>query len=459
MAITFVGTGSLFLRLGKVFGTARNVNGLRGTTAPDTTAYWGSGGTLISAIQTNINNIQAQYASTLQRLPDGIYGNLASFRSAQASLLAQLKILAQNTVIEMADADVHLTQRTLKKAMEVVISQMGDATLTVDANAVSAAVTAGSTNNGDGVCTVSVTGPDGKKLEYSFNETIDITCTSDSQLSSGLLGVEPFSAEGDVPVTDTLDYLWPAGSGCRQLLTAIDASGTSPQLLSNGDFEDFTLTNTPGDWSIAVGAAGTDIFAAGAGYSGDNALKLTGTGGTPLTELYQAVDLEPLTVYAFCMWLKKTTSLAAGVLTVKLYDGSATINDAAGAANSTTKTLSALTTSYTPFAGFFRTPRVLPATTQFRLKITTALTNGESAYIDDVTLAKATQLYTGGPFAAIFSGATKFITNDIFHAAITNDFGGQYQTCFEQFFGMRSMGLQLPSDASGSETIGDSSIS
>ena len=71
-------------------------------------------------------------------------------------------------------------------------------------------------------------------------------------------------------------------------------------------------------------------------------------------------------------------------------------------------------------------------------------------------LYPAFQLYQGGPFAALFSGATKFIVRDTFQIAVNNAFNSRWQVRAEQLFGMRALGLQLPSSLT--PTIPDSLI-
>lgn len=460
MAVTLTGTGGLFTRLGKILGTIDNVNGFRGSTAPNPSSTWGASGPEISAIQTNIDGIQAEFQSALQYVTDGLYTALSSFRSTQSGLLSTMRQLAQTTLVEQVHADTKLDSKTVANAMVELIRQMENTSDDVDANTVTASVAAAASNTGDGTVVASVKDVKGKTLEYAFNETLNVEATSDAGLGS-TSGQEPFTASGDAAEADTLSYLWPAGSGSSRGLTAIDAGSTSSSLLTNGDFDTFT-TNTPGTWTIGVGVAGTDIFAAGSSddYQGDNALEFTGTGGTPLSELYQAVTtLKPNRVYHFCCWVKKSVSLAAGVLSIALTDGSGTIiNDDASTANNTTIAHGSITTSYAAFSGSFRTPKVLPSTVRLRVKITTALTSGESLFVDHLSLAEATQVYTGGPFLSVHSGATAFAKGDRFTVTVSNNWASEFQKGFERLFGMRSLGLVLPSDTGGTETIADTLV-
>ena len=86
---------------------------------------------------------------------------------------------------------------------------------------------------------------------------------------------------------------------------------------------------------------------------------------------------------------------------------------------------------------------------------------GENVLIDDVCLARMTGLYPGGPAAAIFSGATPFLTGDGWDIATTNDrggasYGGTFQTLFLKFFQQPT--FLLPSLADTNETQADTLI-
>jgi hypothetical protein len=167
--------------------------------------------------------------------------------------------------------------------------------------------------------------------------------------------------------------------------------------------------------------------------------------------------LEPNTVYAVNGYIKMDSTPAAGVLAIDLINGSnAVVNDDAGTANTITKDLTSVSTSYVAVNGFFRTPKALPATLKIRVRLSTALTSGRNVYIDHLAMAKATQAYTGadtssgGPYIAIFRGSTEVIKNDKWTVTAVNNYGGLLQTGFWRLFNMPSLGFQLNSAASGS---------
>jgi hypothetical protein len=106
----------------------------------------------------------------------------------------------------------------------------------------------------------------------------------------------------------------------------------------------------------------------------------------------------------------------------------------------------------------FRLPDPVPATVKIRVRLSTALSSGSSIFIDHLALTPATQLYTGGPYAAIFSGATDFEIDDKWSLTVTNAQAGAFQTLFDRLFDMRSKGLLLPSATGAAETIDDALI-
>jgi hypothetical protein len=148
---------------------------------------------------------------------------------------------------------------------------------------------------------------------------------------------------------------------------------------------------------------------------------------------------------------------AAGVLEIALVDGSGTITtDANSAQNKITLSLPTATTGFLPLNGTFRTPAILPAQLKLRVRLSTALDNTKSVYIGHLALTPVTQLYSGGPWAAIFSGTPNFFKPDYFTIAVSNNYAGAFQKLFERLFSMRKLGLQLPS--SGTSTVNDNLV-
>lgn len=470
MSVTLTGTGGIFTRLGRIFFGIKSANVYSGTTTI-------TGGEL-KPLGTTFTDILAQYASALQYLVTDLFNSIDGQRTAMATIKNAMVNLATNTVIDQVNADVTLVDKSLFGALRELIDQMvGSGSIynpdnDVDANVVTAGtVTAYTTpaNTGNGSATVSIVNPIGRNCNHSLAETIEFTCTAD--VSSGATArQETFSVKGEVAITDKLAYNWPAGSGASISITCCDASldnDASNNLLKNSDFEDQT-NNVPDNWSLLVGTAGTTIQTETTiVYRTGKSVELIGDAGGTLTSIAYTIttdiDLEPNKVYAVNCWMRKTAGIAAGVVAVSLLDsGNSVISDDASTANTISQTATALSSSaFTAVTGYFRTPKTLVkgvTTVKIVVRVTTALTNGESVFVDDLSMCLATELYTAGPWVAIFAGATDFIRNDGFTCAIANDAGGEFMQFFERVFNMRDIGLMLPFDTAGGETISDTLI-
>lgn len=470
MSVTLVGTGGLYTRLGVFF------RGIESANAEISNQYLETGG-LASVGRTSLN-ILAQFASAQQEVIKGLFDARDAMRSSPSQWKSFLAGLAVSTATEMVSDDTSpVATDTTTIVKEIQRQMIGSGTLynadnDVDASTVTASATARSSNNGTGKLQVSIKRGDGRSGELCFNETIEADCTGDAQ-GSGTARSETFVVRGEVAVSDPLAWDWPAGSGGSITLTSIDTeldAQTTGNLLTNSDFYDTTVANTPDNWEILVGVAGTDIFSEATTVyrTAMKALKFTGTGGSPLSSIAQEfesvdgsnIELEPNTVYLVNFFARKSASLSAGVISVDLLDGTNTVvSDDAGTANTTTVAHGTLTTSYAAYTATFVTPRVLPTTgLKFRIRVSTALTSGESVYIADLAMAVGTEVYAGGPKVAIFSGATNWLVDDHIDLAVTNDYAGKMQQYMDRVFDLRGKGLQLPSNTASAETILDTLI-
>lgn len=192
---------------------------------------------------------------------------------------------------------------------------------------------------------------------------------------------------------------------------------------------------------------------------GSRALTFVGDSST-LTTIQVPVTLAAGTQYAVNIWTLVDVVPAAGVLKVDLVDGigGTTLNDAQGTANSLTINLPNETTSFASHPVVFRTPAVLPPTVYLRLRLTTALSTGSKVFMDELCMVPMTELYTGGLYAAAFSGPDDFAVGDSALVTVTNDMRGALHTWCSRAWSLRENRLLLPSDASNAETISDTLI-
>jgi hypothetical protein len=118
-----------------------------------------------------------------------------------------------------------------------------------------------------------------------------------------------------------------------------------------------------------------------------------------------------------------------------------------------------MASAWTPLSVTFRIPRILPTALAVQLKLTTSLSNTFSLYMDRLALAQMLQLYQQGPSISVFSGNTNLIVGDTFWLSLYNNYAGKVQGLFDRLFNMKGLNLQLPSNATGGQTIPDSVIS
>jgi hypothetical protein len=472
MAVLLSGTGSWPKRIGRIGALINAVNAFRGTAD--------LAGASIVSIGTGFTNLDAEFASALQQLMDGVFAARDAHRLTYSQILTALKTLAANVTIEMVDADTSMATKTLAAALQILMTQIQATADSIEDNTVSVTCSTDTpefpltANSGVGYLVGSVKDTKGLDLQYLFDETLRLRVTADSMTGGSTIYRETLSVKGDVAEPDTLSYLWPAGSGVSTTLTAVDAfqdASSTGNVLTNAGFETFTVANTPDNWAVLVGAFGTDILADAVNYyiskTGitPKSLKILGDGATlsSITQTFGAaagsgttVSLLPNTVYHLNFYNRVSAAPSAGVLKVDLWDGSSIINDDAGTANTITSTLTALTTAWTNVSGAFRTPRVLPDTVKLRIRLSTALDNAKYVNIDHMTLTPATQIYTGGPYLSFHAGTTKLAAGDSWKAVVANNYASAWAKLLDRLFAVRTLGIKVPFNTT--ETILDSLI-
>lgn len=451
MSISFTSAvGNMFNRLGAIFCAWRTVETNQRTTLPQ-------------IIDTAIGG---QFNGNRPYVPDLIPAE-TNAQAQAGTAKSNFQTWATTALVEMIHADTPLPAKTLDYALPQLIYDMQSAAAKVNANTVSGVVTASTNNTGTGGCIVSLVDGKGTTLENVYGENIVITCTSDSQPSTGstVAGSEIFTVRGQNAVAKT-DFLWPTGSGGSTTIlasnSAVDVSAQN--FLTNGDFESFT-TNTPDSWTVINGTPGTTIGSTATAYRGSLALSITGN-GSQRTRIAQTLRLtsagtvgsvNPQTRYAFSVRLRRNGSITTGTLRIALRDGTTDGAAVIGGA-SITVTASGLTTGYVLYTCQFNSSLALPAALYAVVELTAAVDNGSSIYIDDLVMGPMVQ-HQNGPLFFIIPGATNFIVGDIFTAAITNARDGIFQEMFNRAFNMDGRKIVLPSDAYGAETILDALVS
>jgi len=278
------------------------------------------------------------------------------------------------------------------------------------------------------------------------------------------------NSDGDAQTTAPIS--WDAGESDVQsalrLLTGLSAitvttTGTSPNYTHTIEFVgvknpgQLTSTDAMTGGSPAIAHATTTAASAHTAR-GARAVEFDGN-GSELTAIQQRVALTPRTQYAFAMFLKLDVVPAAGVITVDLVDGigGTVIADDEATNNTFTIDCTAASGSLEIYSGVFRTPTELPAVVYLRIRLTTAITAGSSAFIDEAQLKQMDEAYDGGPYIAVFSGLTAWGQGDRATVATTNDRAGSLHEWMDRAYDLKGKGLLLPSTG-GAPTIADSVI-
>lgn len=329
---------------------------------------------------------------------------------------------------------------------------------------------------GKGVVAYTIKRPsDGLELQNAFSEDLTYTCIRDSYSGGAQAGNEGFSVVGKGIESNPFAFDWPEGSNAAASLNAINGAADTSQgnLLTNSGFDSFD-GNTPDNWEIEVGAAGTQVFKeTGLVLGTGSAVRILGDGST-LTSIKQGFNssdgttsiLLPQRQYAVNVFIRGDgVSPAAGVLTVELVDENGTVvQDANGVANSFSTVLPGkLTTIYTGYSAAFRTPIIMPTQTYLRIRLSTALTNSRSLYLDRVGFGFMTQTYTSGPYVAVFSSYPPFVLNDYAIQSVTNNRASDaslstWQTLFTRLFPNDIINNELLLPSSSTPTISDDLI-
>jgi hypothetical protein len=455
MAIVLTGAGGLFTRIGRIGKLIYLAN------------------THQAALPAAYDSLFDQFTSQPDRtwvrdLLDGYEGLLTIPVGGLSLGVAD----AQRILLEMVLADNPSAGTSIPAAVQEVITQMLANSDGVSECAVTSVATPLAGIQGTGVIVVGVLRGDGKKRQNLIAENAVVVCEIDSYSGGATAGQEQFRFTGAPLTADRLSYNWPDGSGASWPFLAIDAAAAADangNLLTNSDFETFTVTNTPDNWAIEAGTAGTQILESSAApYYGTKNIRFVGNAtGAAISQTFNNTDgtsptMLPEVNYALSFWGKITTAPAAGVLRIELTDSANTvIADSAGVNNQYNLTLSTAATVWTNYTAVFRAPKVIPTGMKLRVRLSTALSVASTLDLDHMALAQMQVPYPGGPNVAVFGGAVAFSRGDGWTVADTNDrnsalYLATWNGLMDRLFQMRENGLQLP--FRGSPTVLDSLI-
>ncbi|MCZ6655574.1 MAG: hypothetical protein O7D91_21405 [Planctomycetota bacterium] len=442
MAIDLISGTGLMDRLGKLQNLLNGVNDSRGSES------------IVAAWPRELNRVLVLYDGEVNTIRETVEPMLEQLGEAQQAVddwTTNIQTGGQNTLIEMADADKPLPSKSVTEAIDELIRQMLANSDTVDAAEPTLAVAAGSANVGTGTLVATIVDGSGKIIENVFEEFIEVRVEDTASA-----GDESWLYAGEEVEGNKLDFDWPKGSGASFQQSTIEASAAS--IITNGQFETFTVAHLADGWTADVGSLGTSIQSTTEKVRGVLGWSFIGD-GAELTKVSQALlGLTSRVPLCLNIFTKVDAAPAAGTMIVDLFDGTGVISDDEGTPNTMTIDLTAETTTFKAHSAVFRLPDPVPATVQIRIFLFVALTTARVVSFDEVVLVEADELYPRGPSAAIFAGSVDFAKDDDFTMTVTNDYQGEVQQLFERFFDMQSLGLQLPSALLGTETIPDTVI-
>jgi len=435
-------------------------------------------------LTTDLNNVAGQWSS-LQAYAEPFWPNRTSFQAALSAGNTLLQQVAATILTYTVNADQPLVaQGDVPGALSELIRQMNLNAQTVKRSTITASSSAYANNVGNGIVVTSVKQPSGLLNELIVPETARLICTADGQPGGGATaGNETFQFQGAVAAPGIFDPTYPQGSGATATLTVINAANNNDGLtvLQNGNFETWTVANIPDKWTITGGGvAGTNILEntnATYVYLGSASLQIKGDSSTlaGVKQLFNsastgtAFNPTPNSQLAFNAFVTVDVTPATGVLEVALIDGNNNvINDQQGIANSFTQSLTGLTSGvFVAINGVFRLPNDLPTSISLRIRQSTAISSGKSAFVDFAAWGPMTELYGNGmgPSIAIFAAKVNFITGsysattaDGFSVVTTNSYCGavnhllSFQSAFDALYNTSGLGLLLPS-TTGSPTL------
>lgn len=245
----------------------------------------------------------------------------------------------------------------------------------------------------------------------------------------------------------------------------VSSSGTSPDLTHT-----ITFTGVAGNiaqlTSVSHLTGGTPTIthntttAGSAGSFKGRALELA-SNGSEVTALYHPLGstLQTDTVYFLHCRMLRSGTITAGEIRLEIVDGigGSVVNDDAGNANELVIDPAELSDSAHDSKWFaFRLPAATSFPVYLRLRISTAITNACSVFVDEVAIAQGARLYAGGPYVAAFAGAVKAVAGDEWTLTVNNNRGGLLQEWYNRVFAMADKDLLLP--VSGSNLIPDSVV-
>lgn len=454
MAITYTGTNGLFTRLGAL---VYMMDAIR---------------THQNNLKTLFDNVQGEYSAADRYMIDQLSGNIELRQAEAGNALLDVQAAAVKTLVEMLWADAAtstsrtMRAKTIEEAIIYLIRDMDATTNTVKGTTVAGGVL-GTTGTGNGTLLFLNEAPNvllGSTNDWPNIRTdlIAAQCRQDAQGGGVMPGSEVFEVSGTAAY-GSLDWRFPAGSGVRMMLAsacaAVDNGPQYANIATNSDLEDWT-SNIPDQWTVQSGTAGTEFVQDTTTFwRGASSLKMLVTGNTfRIRQKLSSVDgtrgtIDPDRPYTICFAAKKDTS-ATGAIRVSIKDSSNTV---VGGLTKAITVSSGLTTSWALYSVEVRAPKVLASEMWLVVESTTAIGTA-AVYIDEVIVAEMMPIAPGGQAFSIIAGSTNSVVEDRYLRKFSNANEGAFVRAFDRLFDMYGLGLSLPQNYLGSESISDTLI-
>ena len=459
----------LFARLGKIFGIVKRVEQFQSDIIDNASQSFQE------ALNEYVNTLGAT-ANTDLDMADLLLSGLDDVRNrAGEHIIARCQAAAIKTLVRMVDADTAIPLRNVHEALIELKDQMVAASESVDGTT----ITIGSTSaasTGTGTVIVSAEADNlmnSGVVSYPTirSETLKFTCVRDTSSGNIASGGESFTIQGKQPYINT-DHRWPGGTGRWGMYPATsdlvsDGRAAGVNVLRNSSFNSFDDANSPVNWNIAVGAAGSEVMENSTNPAqGVSCLQIRNDGSTNI-RMMQQINSKTKTgtrgrvvadgLYAISFLINRAnTSPSAGTIQVGLFleDGTAI------SGNTISVNHGSITTSFALQTFSFRAALTLSsAPVYFGIKISTAFTNGCHLNIDRLVCARMHQQSSSSPGCLIVPGATDFVVNDEMTVAITNNGEGELERYMDRMFNTYQKRVYVPNHLLGSETVADSLVS
>lgn len=438
-----INTTRLSTRLGHIIKGLNEVNSFR-----------------LSTLAPRAVTIEGDYTSVNTDLDEGLTTQKLSALASLDGWNAYLGDLAGQVIVAEVRNDKKLPDSSLINCLHEWVRQMlvaGDSfnvslctigTITAVGSPTSATKWVTSSKDGTGVA-----------QDLIVPDSYLLTITADD-LRGGTTYTEGYSIVGKEQDRLPTDYLYPIGYGINTTKNIINPATDSIAL--NADFNSFTVSNVPDDWTlVSPAAAGTNVFrVADDCRDGANgfSLRILST-ATGTVKLRQLVSLDPNTVYGVHFKVKPvangSATASATSVTLRLVNAAGTvIADDAGTNNTLSSSAHSVVTIGSGwnngYGTVFITPKTVPTEVYLELLQTTD-NAGADDYIDHICLTPLTPLYAGGPYQEGFSATVRAANDDSWTWAITLTTGaiGDYIVRgLDRFLDLKGLGVRLPTNAS-----------